>query len=1086
MFAAPLRTSLKTRLHSIPALSRIPKYSNLGRHSVLIVASLLLCAWGADSWAGRLRASVQDEAPVQLNGFVQQAQLLAPEGAGSDHVGQRVALSGDTVLTGAPGTNVGQNANQGAAYVFRRNGTAWAQEAQLLAPDGLAGDAFGVAVALDGDVAVVGSSFDDKVAGANAGSVYVFRRTGTVWALEQKLTPDDPQPNDHFGSTVAIQGDTILVGAPLKDISSNTDQGAAYAFKRANGTWTQQPRITAAAGAASDEFGSAVAFSGNSGLVGAPGRDGQRGAVYVYTTDGAVWTFQQQLTNNTLVEFDRFGAAVALNGETALIGAPQGLSSHQGTAFVFMRTAAVWSEQAQLSANDGAAEDGFGDTVALVGETALIGAPKDDGGLNDQVFDQGAAYVFVRTGASWAQQNKLTISDGAADDQAGIAVALSATHAVLGAWLRDLNQSVDQGAAYVFNATCPNILIGPVTLAAGAPNVTYNQQLTASGGTGPYTYALHSGALPAGIMLDANGLLSGTTALSGNFNFTVKATDANNCFNTRAYTLNIGACPTVTFNPQILTPTPVNQYLNQPILALGGAGPYSFVVTAGTLPPGLELTGGGVLLGFPTTQGSFTFSLRATDQNGCSGTRTYTQTITCPLITLTPNSLPGASVGIPYSVVLSANGGVEPHTFSLNGGTLPTGLTLTSAGLLSGTPTEAGAFNFGIRATDAGGCAVTYSYSVAACPLITVSPATLPSGQLNEPYPTITFTATGGTGPYSFALTGALPAGLHFEAGVLSGTPTESGSFTITVTATAGDSCPGLRSYNLFVTRRAVKGDFDGDGKTDLSVWRGATGDWLAVRSSNGTLLTATWGTQNPPFNDVAVPGDYDGDGKIDIAVFRRQNGVWYVIKSLNGQILTQAWGVGSDIPVPGDYDGDGKTDFAIWRPTDNTWYILKSSDGQYIVQAWGAPGAPYNDVATPGDYDGDGKTDIAVFRRQTGTWFVRRSSDGQMVVQAWGMGTDTPVPGDYDGDGRADLAVWRGSEGNWYILKSSDGQFQITTWGAAALGDVPVPGDYDGDRKTDLAVWRSAAGVWYVIRSTNGSFLIQAHGQTGDTPLPR
>lgn len=1039
--------------------------------------------WGA--LHGYTRVLGFDEAPVQLNGFVQQARLIATDGEGSDQLGRSVAVSGETVLVGAPGDNVGQNANQGSAYVFRRTGPNWAQEAQLLAPDGLGGDSFGQAVALDGDVAAVGAAFDDKPSGNNVGSVYVFRRTGTVWAFEQKLVPNDPQANDRFGGAVALVGDLIVVGASFKDVAANPDQGAAYVFKRSGGTWTQQARLTAADGTTLDEFGTAVALHGNTALIGAAGRDGGKGVAYVFTTDGVNWLFQQQLTNNTLATNDRFGSAVALNSETALIGAPNALAAHQGSAFVFTRSGTVWSEQAQLNANDGAADDGFGSAAALIGDTALLGAPFDNLGFNEEINDQGSAYEFVRTGTNWSQQTKLKANDGAADDQAGIAVALSAQMAVVGAWLKDINSSVDQGAAYVFVATCPNLLISPATLPVGAPNVAYNQPLTASGGAAPYSFVLESGALPTGLSLSGAGVLSGTTAEQGSFTFTVKATDVNGCFNTRSYTLVFGACPTITFNPLILGPAPVGQTYLRALLAFGGAAPYFFTVSAGALPPGIDLSSGGVLNGTPATLGTFSFTVKATDLNGCIGTQSYTLTITCPLLTLNPETLPQASVGQAYSQTFTSGGGTAPYTFSQNGGTLPAGLTLTSVGVLSGTPTTPGAYNFAVKVTDAGGCMITRSYSVPTCAAITVNPTTLPAGRPGQLYSTVTFSATGGIDPYTFNVTGTLPNGLTFNAGVLSGTPTQTGSFPLTVTATDGNGCVGSRAYTLLVNARAVKADFDGDGKTDLSVWRGPASSWLAIRSGNGTLFNTNWGTSIAPFNDVAVPGDYDGDGRVDVAVYRRLDGTWYIVNSSNGQIRSQQWGVGTDIPVPGDFDGDGKTDLAVWRPSDSNWYILKSSDGQFIVQAWGSPNAPFNDVAVPADYDGDGKTDIAIFRRQTGTWYVRKSSDGQDLAQSWGLGTDIPVPGDYDGDGRADFAVWRGNEGNWYVLKSSNGQFQVTLWGSAVLNDVPVPGDYDGDGKTDIAVWRSGDGAWYVLRSSNSTVLSQVHGQAGDTPVP-
>jgi hypothetical protein len=350
------------------------------------------------------------------------------------------------------------------------------------------------------------------------------------------------------------------------------------------------------------------------------------------------------------------------------------------------------------------------------------------------------------------------------------------------------------------------------------------------------------------------------------------------------------------------------------------------------------------------------------------------------------------------------------------------------------------------------------------------------------------------SGYYTYALTGTTPPGVTFynAAALLYGYPTTNGTFNFTITATDSSNCTGSKSYSITIGAgfaRAVVNDFDGDGKSDLVVWRGKQSQWEIAGSADGKQQIVQLSEAFDPTSDVMACGDYDGDGKYDLAFYHRATSHWLIRSSKDGAALTKQWGIAGDVPVVADYDGDGKADLAVWRESESAWYIRRSSDGQTQTELFGASGLLFRDVPVPADYDGDGKTDLAVFRqgiRQGGHWYIKQSSDGQVIDKAWGLSRDVPVAADYDGDGKADIAVWRGTDNNWYILlsgRSSDDVAQIVNWGISSLGDVPVMGDYDGDGKADTAVWRASSASWYVRRGDSQSLTIQARGDADGTP---
>ncbi len=650
----------------------------------------------------------------------------------------------------------------------------------------------------------------------------------------------------------------------------------------------------------------------------------------------AGWTQKQKITSVPRGVGAQFGNAVAISGNTMVVGARHDSTTavQAGAAFVYVRNGNTWTQQAKLLASDGAAGDKFGYSVAINGDIIAVGAYQDDAPLSNG----GSAYVFIRNDTTWFEQPKLTASDGTADDEFGVSVAIAGNNVFVGAHFADLPSNSAAGAVYRFTYT--------------GPGWTEVQKLVPVGGV---------------ILGDHFGE---SVAVSGGK------------------------------------------------LAVGAPGTDVPETAAGSVYVFAE--GGG---------GNYLMQEKLSIPNGTNGDNFG------GVVAIEGNTLVGGAREDTPIIGQPAFGAAYVYEFN--------GAAWTSQGKLT--------------ASD-GASADRFGWSVAVSDNVIAVGAreddTTAGPDAGSAY---IFTRSGTTWTEVQKLAPADPFnGDRFGEGVaLSFGNLVVGAAEKQLSAPNGQGA----AYYFIVYTAPARADFDGDGRTDVSVFRPSDGTWFLNRSTAG-FTTYTWGIST----DQIVPGDYDADGNADVAVYRPSTGTWYILNSGGGTYSIYSWGSATDVPVVGDYDGDGSSDVAVYRPPTGEWFIIKSTGGSQIA-TWGVSG----DIPLAGDFDGDSVTDIAVWRPSSGTWYLNRSTAGFTAI-TWGVSTDRPVHADYDGDRKDDIAVWRPSSGTWYVLRSSDNNYFTSQWGVS--GDVPVPGDYDGDDKSDISVYRN--GIWYLNRSTDGFIAYQ------------
>jgi len=917
---------------------------------------------------------------VYSNGVWMQDQKLTPDdGSSFDEFGRSLSLSGDRALLGAYQDDENGNSS-GSAYVFVCSNGVWTQEQKLKASDAVANHYFGWSVYLLGDRAIVGAYGDDDN-GSVSGSAYIFGCSNGVWTQDQKLLASDGGERDLFGNSVSLSGDRALVGA-LRDSDNGSEAGSAYVFVCINGVWTQEQKLVASDGAASDLFGWSISLSGDRAVVGLDGRNGN-GSAYVFVYSNGAWTQDQKLEASDSAVGDYFGYSVSISGDRVFVGAclnaVNGIRS--GSAYVFVSSNGVWTQDQKLTAGDGSDGDRFGDSVSLSDDRVIVGVPYDD----DNGSDSGSAFVFVYSNGVWMQEQKLVAGDGEVDDHFGWSVSLLGDRAIVGAPDDDAN-GTDSGSAYVF--VCSNgVWMQKQKLVAGdgARGAEFGISVSLSGessivgarldvGSGDYSGSAYVFEYSNGVWAEEQKLTDANGEGDDNFGLSVSMSED---------TAIVGAL----------------QNRND---GVGYGSAYVYVRSNGVWRQDAKLKAG---------------DGKAYDTFGRSVSLSGDRVI----VSAFENDGNGIYYGSAY--VFARSNGVWNQEAKLTADDVTSGGLFGNSVSLSGDRAIVGDHNDGANGHHFGSAYVF---------------ARIRGVWAQEKKLTADDSVEGAEFGFSVSISGDRAiVGAHYDiaAEIRSGS-----AYIYKVRERSvpndydGDGASDLAVLDQSTGRwfiltvagnqlgfsinwgwpgvEGVAGDYDGDGLADLAVFDQGTGRWFVRALSGNTIVWENfWGwTGVRP-----VAGDYDGDGVYDLAILDQGTGRWF-IKKTDNTILGWSlnWGWAGVEPVAGDYDGDGLADLAVFDQNTGRWFIRTVSGTQIAFDInWGWPGVD----PVSGDYDGDGKDDLAIFDQATGRWFIRAVDGRQLAWDVnWGWPGVLPVSGDFNGDGADDLAIFDEATGRWFI----------------------------------------------------------------------